>query len=71
MDTYADYQKQIAKKRTGQKDEKSSGKKKKPSSIICQRMHINPSGKLQKYEPMEAREFVPYEGPLKVPIHGH
>jgi hypothetical protein len=57
---WAEFEKRVGLKRTEGREKKSRGVK-VPSDILVQRMSSVASGRLKKYEPLDTRDFVPFE----------
>lgn len=56
--TWEEFEKEVGKKRQGKdKGERSINV---PNDINVQRMSANPSGRLKKYEPLDTRDYVPF-----------
>lgn len=60
---WAEFEKRVGLKRLEGQDKKSRGgsNAKVPSDILVQRMSSTASGRLKKYEPLDTRDFVPFE----------
>lgn len=56
--TFDEFQREQAEKR----QKKGLGSHVVPEELIVQRMTANPTGRLKKYEPMDTREFVSFQG---------
>ena len=53
-----EFEKRVGNKRN---NAKKSGMGKVPSNILVQKMSSTASGRLKKYEPLDTRDFVPFE----------
>lgn len=58
-ETWDDFEKRVGMKRSGT-DAKKAGVN-VPNDILVQRMSPNASGRLKKYEPLDTRDFIPFE----------
>lgn len=62
-ETWADFEKRVGQKRSGRdhefEEKRALGKV--PNDILVQRMASTPSGRLKKYEPLDTRDFVPFQ----------
>ena len=58
--TWEDFEKRVGLKRTGGGKDEKRQMGNCPSDILVQRMSSTPSGKLNKYEPLDTRDFVPF-----------
>ena len=56
--SWVEFEKRVGNKRN---NAKKPGLGKVPSDILVQRMSSTASGRLQKYEPLNTRDFVPFE----------
>ena len=57
-ESWEEFEKRIGNKRN---NAKNPGLGKVPSDILVQRMSSTASGRLKKYEPLDTRDFVPFE----------
>lgn len=58
-ETWDDFEKRVGMKRTGN-DAKKAGTK-LPNDILVQRMSPTASGRLKKFEPLDTRDFIPFD----------
>ena len=59
---WAEFEKRVGMKRIeGQEKKAHAGNAKVPSDILVQRMSSVASGRLKKYEPLDTRDFVPFD----------
>ena len=57
-ESWEEFEKRVGNKRN---NAKKSGMGKVPSNILVQKMSSTASGRLKKYEPLDTRDFVPFE----------
>ena len=62
-ETWSDFEKRVGQKRSGRDHELEEKRVlgKVPNDILVQRMASTPSGRLKKYEPLDTRDFVPFQ----------
>lgn len=55
-----DFEKRVGMKRTGNDAKKAAGTK-PPTDILVQQMSPTASGRLKKFEPLDTRDFIPFD----------